>query len=137
MNRVRISRQRRSKGAEINMAPLLDMVFILLIFFIVTTSFVKESGVEIQRPTAKSAMPREKVHLMVEVTQTGDLFIEGKSIDIRSLRARMKRFIVETPGGSVVIVADRQSSTGTVIRVLDESRLAGVENISVSARKPE
>lgn len=135
MNRLRINRHRRSKPAEINMAPLIDMIFILLIFFLVTTSFVKESGLEIQRPIAKSAAAKEKVHLMVEITQDGMIFAEGKATDIRSLRSRMKRFLVETPGGSVVIVADKQSHTGIVIRVLDECRLAGVENISVSARK--
>jgi len=118
------------------MAPLIDMVFILLIFFLVTTSFVKESGVEIDRPTAQSAVPKEKVHLMVEITQEGTVFIEGKPTDIRSIRARMKRFIVETPGGSVLIVADKQSNTGIVIQALDECRLAGVQNIGVSARKP-
>ncbi len=136
MNKLRIRRLRRSKAAEINMAPLIDMVFILLIFFLVTTSFVKESGVEIDRPTAQSAVPKEKVHLMVEITQEGTVFIEGKPTDIRSIRARMKRFIVETPGGSVLIVADKQSNTGIVIQALDECRLAGVQNIGVSARKP-
>ena len=136
MNRLRISHHRRSKPAEINMAPLIDMVFILLIFFLVTTSFVKESGVEIQRPTAQSATPKEKVHLMVEITRDGMILIEGKAVDIRSVRLRMKRFIVETPGGSVLIVADKQSHTGIVIKALDECRLAGVQNISVSARRP-
>jgi biopolymer transport protein ExbD len=136
LNKLRIRRLRRSKAAEINMAPLIDMVFILLIFFLVTTSFVKESGVEIDRPTAQSAVPKEKVHLMVEITQEGTVFIEGKPTDIRSIRARMKRFIVETPGGSVLIVADKQSNTGIVIQALDECRLAGVQNIGVSARKP-
>lgn len=136
MNRLRISRHRRSKATEINMAPLIDMVFILLIFFLVTTTFVKESGVEIQRPTARTGTPKEKVHLIAEITRDGIIYIKGKPIDIRSIRSRMKRFLVETPGGSVLIVADKLSNTGTVIRVLDESRLAGVQNISVAARKP-
>ncbi len=136
MNSIRISRHRRSKGVEINMAPLIDMVFILLIFFIVTTSFVKESSVDIQRPTAQSASPKEKIHLMLEITQDGIVLIEGRATDIRSIRSRMKRFLVETPAGSVIIVADKMSNTGIVIQALDECRLAGVENISVAARKP-
>jgi biopolymer transport protein ExbD len=119
------------------MAPLIDMIFILLIFFLVTTSFVKESGVEVQRPTAQSATPAKKVNLMVEVTKDGQIFIEGKPIDIRAVQSRMKRFMVESPGGSVLVVADKSSQTGTVIQVLDQSRLAGVEKISVAARKPE
>ncbi|RLC08923.1 MAG: biopolymer transporter ExbD [Deltaproteobacteria bacterium] len=136
MNRLRISRHRRSKGVEINMMPLIDMVFILLIFFIVTANFVKESSVDIQRPTAKSAVAKGKIHLMVEITQNGIVLIEGRTTDIRSVRSRMKRFLVETPGGSVIIVADKMSSTGILIQTLDECRLAGVENISVAARKP-
>jgi len=136
MNRIRISRNRRSKAAEINMAPLIDMIFILLIFFLVTTSFVKESGVEINRPTAQSAVSKEKIHLMLEITHDGLIYIEGKPIDIRAVRSRMKRFLIETPGGSVIIVADKISSTGILIQALDECRLAGVENISVAARKP-
>ena len=134
MNRIRISR-RRSKGAEINMAPLIDMIFILLIFFIVTTSFVKESGVDIQRPLAQSAESKEKVNIIIEISKDGILFTNGKPIDIRSVRSRMERFNAETPGGSVVIVADKHSHTGTVIRVLDECRLGGVKTISVAARR--
>lgn len=136
MNKLRIRRNRRSKAAEINMAPLIDMIFILLIFFLVTTSFVKESSVNIQRPEARTSVPNKKVHLMVEITNNGIIYIEGKTLDIRSVRSRMKRFLVETPGGSVIIVADKLSNTGTVIRVLDECRLAGIQNISVAARKP-
>ncbi|CAN2042614.1 Biopolymer transport protein exbD2 [Candidatus Magnetomoraceae bacterium gMMP-15] len=136
MKRIRNSRYRRSKAAEINMAPLIDMIFILLIFFLVTTSFVKESGVEIDRPTAQSAASKEKIHLMIEITDEGAIYIEGKPVDIRAVRARMKRFIVETPGGAVVIVADKRTNTGIVIKALDECRLAGVQNISLAAKKP-
>ncbi len=134
---IRSRRSRRNSGAEINMAPLIDMIFILLIFFLVTTSFVKESGVTIQRPVAKSAIPGEKVNLLVEITADGTLYIDGKITDIRSIRSRMSRFAVESPGGGVVIVADQASRTGLMIQALDQCRLAGVENISVAARKPE
>ncbi|MCP4345223.1 MAG: biopolymer transporter ExbD [Desulfobacterales bacterium] len=136
MNRLRIRRNRRSKAAEINMAPLIDMIFILLIFFLVTTTFVKESGVDIQRPDAKTSIPKKKVHLMVEVTSDGIIYVEGKNLDIRSVRSRMKRFLIENPKGTVLIAADKESNTGIVIRVLDECRLAGVQDISVAARKP-
>ncbi|MCP4107828.1 MAG: biopolymer transporter ExbD [Desulfobacteraceae bacterium] len=136
MNRLRIRRNRRSKAAEINMAPLIDMIFILLIFFLVTTTFVKESGVDIQRPNAKTGIPKKKVHLMVEVTSDGIIYAEGKTLDIRSVRSRMKRFLIENPKGTVLIAADKESNTGIVIRVLDECRLAGVQDISVAARKP-
>ena len=135
MLKVRYARRRRTKAVDINMAPLIDMVFILLIFFLVTTSFVRESGVEVQRPVAKSAVTKEKVNLIVGVTKDGLIYMENHPVDIRSIRARMERFLAETPGGVVVIVADKDSKTGTVIRVLDECRLAGVKNISIAARK--
>ena len=135
MINVRYSRHRRTKAVDINMAPLIDMVFILLIFFLVTTSFVRESGVDVQRPKAKSAVTKEKINLIIGVTKDGIIYIENHPVDIRSIRARMERFLAETPEGSVIIVADKDSKTGTVIQVLDECRLAGVKNISVAARK--
>ncbi len=117
------------------MTPLIDMVFILLIFFIVTTSFVRESGVEVQRPAAKSAETKEKANVILGLTAQGQIFVEGRSLDIRSVRAYMERFLAETPEGSVVIVADKNSSTGMTVQVLDQCRLAGVKNISLAARK--
>jgi len=127
--------RRRGGATEINMAPLIDMIFILLIFFIVTTSFVKESGVDVQRPKAASAVTNQKTNVIISVTKEGMVFAEGKTIDIRSVRGYMERFLAETPEGSVVIAADENSRTGTVIRVLDACRLAGVQNISVAAKK--
>lgn len=118
------------------MTPLIDMVFILLIFFIVTTSFVREAGIDVQRPTAQSAVTKEKTNVILGVSLEGQVFVEGRSIDLRSVRAYMERFLAETPEGSVVIVADKQSHTGIVVQVLDQCRLAGVKNISVAARKP-
>lgn len=137
MNRIRQRRLRRAPAAEINMAPLIDMIFILLIFFIVTTSFVKESGVPIERPMAKTASVADSAHLLLEVARSGDLYLEGEPVDFRSIRPRMKRFAAETPEGAVVIAADTASQTGAVIRVLDECRIAGVKTISVAARRPE
>ncbi len=132
---VRYSRHRKTRAVDINMAPLIDMVFILLIFFLVTTSFVRESGVDVQRPRAKSAVTKEKVNLIIGITKDGMIYMENHPVDIRSIRARMERFLAETPDGSVIIVADKDSKTGTVIQVLDECRLAGVKNISVAAKK--
>ncbi len=129
--------RRRAGTIEINMAPLIDMVFILLIFFVVTTSFVKESGVDVQRPVAKTAVTKEKTNLIVGVTKEGTVYIEGKPIDIRAIRGYMTRFLAQTPKGSVVIVADKDSRTGTVIQVLDQCKLAGVKQVSIAAKRPE
>jgi len=135
MKCVRHARAARTRGKEINMTPLIDMVFILLIFFIVTTSFVREAGVDVQRPSAQTAETKEKANVILGLTSEGRIFVEGRSLDIRSVRAYMERFLAETPEGSVVIVADRQSMTGTAVQVLDQCRLAGVKNISLAARK--
>lgn len=122
---------------EIDMTPLIDMVFILLIFFIVATSFVRESGVDIERPGARSATNKENVAMVVGVTSSGRVFIEGQEIDIRNIKPRMERFLAEVPGGSVVITADKSCPTGVTIQVLDGCRLAGINDISVAARSGE
>jgi biopolymer transport protein ExbD len=135
MNRAFTYRYRRSRGTELNMAPLIDMVFILLIFFLVTTSFVREAGVEIVRPQAQSASIKEKTNMIIGVAANGVIYIEGKTVDVRSVRARMERFVAEIPLGSVVVVADQQSETGIVVQIMDACRLAGVRDISLAAEK--
>jgi biopolymer transport protein ExbD len=127
--------ERKSKEPEINMAPLIDMVFILLIFFLVTTSFVRESGVEVKRPIASTAEQQEKTTMIVAVTEEGLIYIDEKLIDIRSVRSTMERFKVENPKGNVVITADRDSLFGVSIEVLDEVRAAGISNVVVAATK--
>ncbi len=122
---------------EIDMTPLVDMVFILLIFFIVTTSFVRESGVEVERPQAASATAREKVSMLIGVTSSGRVFIEGHEVDIQNIKGRMESFLAEVPNGSVVITADKSCPTGITLKVLDVCRLAGVNNISVAAKVGE
>ncbi|NJB68538.1 biopolymer transport protein ExbD [Desulfobaculum xiamenense] len=137
MNSIRYSRRRRGRGVELNMAPLIDMIFILLIFFLVTTNFVRESGVDVQRPTAATASVKDKAGMVIGVTEAGSVHIAGRPVDLRLVRAHVERFLAETPGGSVVIAADRDSRTGTVITVLDACRLAGAANVSVAARRPQ
>ncbi len=135
MKNIRYARAARTRRSEINMTPLIDMVFILLIFFIVTTSFVREAGVDVQRPSARTAETKEKANVILGLTSDGQIFVEGRHLDIRSVRAYMERFLAETPDGSVVIVADKDSLTGAAVQVLDQCRLAGVQNISLAARK--
>lgn len=136
MSRRRRRGGRRGHSFVIDVMPLVDMVFILLIFFIVTTSFVKESGVDIERPSAQTAVSVEKTFMMIEIAPNGDLYADGQQIMFDNIKSRLHRFMVETPTGAVVIVADRSVDTGTTIRVLDECRLAGIQNISVAAKKP-
>ncbi|MBW2619090.1 MAG: biopolymer transporter ExbD [Deltaproteobacteria bacterium] len=137
MESIRYSRRRRTSVRDLNITPLIDMVFILLIFFVVTTSFVKEAGVAVERPIAQTAETKDKVSLMIGLDAEGVIYIQGRSVDIRSVRARVEQYLAETPEGSVVIVADKASQTGVVIRLLDACRLAGAKDLSIAARKPD
>ncbi len=137
MESIRYSRRRRTTARDLNITPLIDMVFILLIFFLVTTSFVQESGVAVDRPTAATAQSQDRVSLMIGVDADGVIYIKGKSVGIRAVRTHVERFLAESPEGSVVIVADKSSRTGTVIRVLDQCRLVGAKNLSLAAKRPD
>ena len=122
-----------SGPAALNITPMIDMVFILLIFFAVNASFVKEAGVEIERPSARSAITQEQANIMIAVTVNGEVWIDRQRIDSRSVRGHVERLHAENPEGAVVILADDKSQTGLVIEVLDQVRLAGVENVAVAA----
>jgi biopolymer transport protein ExbD len=117
------------------MGPLIDMVFLLLIFFVATTSFVKETGIEVQRSTAATAEIREKSNILIGVTSRGEIYWEGKRIDIRSVRAHVERALAENPESGVIVVADRKSFTGSIVQVMDQCRLAGAMNVSLAARR--
>ena len=132
---VRQSLRRGTGTAAVNMAPLIDLVFLLLIFFMVTTSFVKETGIDVQRPTASTAVLKEKGNILIGVDPKGRVFLEKKLIDIRSVRAHIEKCLAENPEGSIVIVADKTSHTGVVIRVMDQCRLAGAKNVSIAAAR--
>ena len=122
---------------DIPMGPLIDMVFLLLIFFAVTTSFVKEAGIDVQRATAATAEVKEHAGIMIGVTAEGDAYFEGKRIDIRSVRAHVERALAEDAEGGVIIVADKRSETGAIVTVLDQCRLAGAKNVSLAAKREE
>ena len=135
MSKLSLGTNRGSDSVVLNMMPLIDMVFILLIFFLVTTTFVKESGVEVNRPIAASAQSKEETNIVIGVTKDGAVWIENQQIDIRSVRSRMERFKHESPEGNVVITADKDSLFGVAIEVLDQVRLAGIKNVVVAASK--
>ena len=116
-----------------NITPLIDMVFILLIFFAVNASFVKEAGVEIERPSARTAVTQEQANIMIAVTENGEVWVDRQRVDPLSVRGHIERLHAENPEGAVVILADDESQTGLVIEVLDQTRLAGVENVAVAA----
>ena len=130
---MRRRRSKRQDEEEVNLTPMLDVVFILLIFFIVTASFVKESGIDINRPAASTAVRKERGNILVAITPTGQIWIDRRQIDVRAVRANIERLHAENPQGAVVIQADRESKNGLLVEVMDAAKLAGVENISIAA----
>ncbi len=137
MLNIAAARKGRKRVIELNIAPLIDMVFILLIFFLVTTSFVRETGVDINRPTAAAAIGKKKANILIGITKDDRIFMDKREIDLRAVRANVERILAENPEGCVVVVADRDSRTGIAVNVIDECKLAGSKNISLGAGLPE
>ncbi|MCG6871491.1 MAG: biopolymer transporter ExbD [Gammaproteobacteria bacterium] len=123
--------------AEINITPMLDIVFIMLIFFIVTTSFVKETGIDINRPSANTAEKKPRGNVLIAINSNGEIWIAKRRVELRSVRANVERLHAENPEGSVVILADKDSKNGTLVEVMDQVRLAGVKNVSIAAKKDD
>ncbi len=122
-----------SVTTEVNLTPLIDMVFILLIFFIVTSSFVKEAGIEINRPNAETAVRKELGNILIAISKDGQVWMDKHQIDVRSVRAEVERLHAENPEGAVVILADEESRSGLMVEVMDQVRLAGITNVSIAA----
>ena len=111
------------------------MVFILLIFFLVTASFTKESGIEVDRPTAQTTVRQEQASLIISVNKEGEVWIDNKHVDIRSIRAHIEQLHAQNPEGTVIIMADKNALTGATVAVLDQVRLSGVSNVAIAASK--
>ncbi len=118
---------------DLNMTPMLDVVFIILIFFVVSTSFIKESGVDVSRPDARSAERKERGNIMIGITADNQVWIDKRQVDVRAVRANIERLHAENPEGAVVIQADKDSRTGLLVQVIDQSKLAGVREVSIAA----
>ncbi len=131
-------RRRRSgrldDEAEVDLTPMLDVVFIMLIFFIVTASFIKEVGLDLNRPeggSTKTVMDNENI--FIQISNDGLIFVDRRVTDIRAVRANIERLHAERPNGAVVIAAGDASFNGLLVEVMDQARLAGVTNISLAA----
>jgi biopolymer transport protein ExbD len=124
---------RRSEKTELNMAPLIDMIFILLIFFLVAASFVKTPGIEIKKPFAQTAEKREKTNLVIGVDQDSTIWVEGRVIDIRDIRSYLERFLLETPQATVVISADEESRSEITLLVHDQCQAVGIQEVYIGA----
>ena len=117
----------------IDLTPMLDIVFIMLIFFIVTSSFIKESGITVERPSAASASEKPKGNILIAVSADGEIWMDRKPVDIRAVRAAVERMRVDQPDSTVIVQADKDARSGLVIRVMDQARLAGVEDVALAA----
>ncbi len=120
--------------SEINLTPMLDVVFIMLIFFIVTASFVKESGIDVTRPEAETAKRKERVSILIAISKHDEIWINKRHVDIRAVRANVERLLAENPQGGVVIQADEESKNGLFVKVMDQARLAGAPSIAIATR---
>ena len=128
---------REEDESDINITPMLDIVFIMLIFFIVTATFVKEAGIDVNRPGAVTAESKERASIFIAISESGQIWIDKRQVDVRAVGANIQRLLAENPQGSVVIQADKESKNGLLVQVMDAARLAGVENVSISAEEVE
>ena len=130
---MRRKRNRAEDESEVNLTPMLDVVFIMLIFFIVTASFVKEAGIDVTRPPAATAERKERGNILIAITENDQIWMDRRQVDPRALRANIERLHAENPQGSVIIQADTNSKNGLLVMVMDAARLANVPNVSLAA----
>lgn len=126
-------RKRSQEEAEINITPMLDIVFIMLIFFIVTTSFVKEPGIDPIRPYAVTAATKERGNIMIAVSHEDHIWMNKNRVELAGVRQLVEAARAENPESSVIIVADESASTGIVIDLMDQVRAAGVTSVALAA----
>ncbi|MFU8895595.1 MAG: ExbD/TolR family protein [Gammaproteobacteria bacterium] len=123
----------REEETEINITPMLDIVFIMLIFFIVTTSFIRETGIDPQRPDAVTAARQDRGNILIGVSATGQIWMDKRQVELDAVRRMVEQARNESPESTVVIIADERSETGILIDLMDQVRLGGILNISVAA----
>ncbi len=122
-----------SEDHGIDLAPMLDFMTNLLIFFIITTSFVKEAGITVVKPSAFTPEARDNGNIMIAVTEDGDLWMDRQQVDFRKMRSVIERLAIERPDDSVVILADKASKAGMVARVMDEVKAGGIDKVYIAA----
>jgi len=128
-----LMRKRDDEGpGEIDLTPMLDVVFILLIFFIVTSVFVTEAGIEISKPQASTADPKSKDLILIAVSPEGDVWMDGEQVDQRFVRSRIELRLAEAPNSSVIIQGDRAATNDHVMSIMRAAREAQVTSISIS-----
>jgi len=136
MGRFREMASEDSGEVGVDISPLIDCVFILLIFFIVTTTFVEETGVEVDKPQAASSVQLEKTSILLALTEKGEVIYGGREIGFGGVRQLVKRML-QKEDVPVVIQVDAAADSGLLVRVIDEAKLAGATKVSLATRKPQ
>jgi biopolymer transport protein ExbD len=123
---------RVEEDATIDMTPMLDIVFIMLIFFIVTTVFVKEAGIDVNKPNGSLAISPKNANIFIAITEDGKVWMDKRQIDVDTIRANLERLMAEQPSDVIIIQADRKSEHGLVVEVMDQIKSAGIDRISIA-----
>ena len=126
-------REKHADEMDINITPMLDIVFIMLIFFIVTTSFVRETGIDPQRPVAETATDQGHANILIGIDRDGQVWVNRQIVDVSQVRQIVESAVNENPASSAVLIADEEAATGVVLDIMDQVRLGGVANIAIAA----
>ncbi len=118
---------------EINLTPMLDVVFIMLIFFIVTATFIKEAGIQVERPNTRTADKQEDAAILIAISPNNEIWIDRQERDPRAVRGIIERLHAENPKGSIVIQADEGSTHETLVIVMEAAKAAGVTNVAIAS----
>lgn len=126
-------RIREDDEVAVDLTPMLDVVFIMLIFFIVTTSFVKEAGIDVNKPKAAQAQKKPTATIFIAIRPNGEIHMDKRVVDIERVSATIEKLLAESPTDTVIIQADREAKHGVVVKVMDQIKAAGIDKISIAA----
>lgn len=132
---IGLKRRSVAEEAAVDMAPLIDMTFLLLIFFLVNTNFVKETGVEVKRPEGVTGTEQKGDLILIGISSAGTIHMNGKRIDLSAVRPTVSQVRLKSPKAPVVLVADESSRAALIVRVIDECKLAGAKEISLATKQ--
>jgi biopolymer transport protein ExbD len=121
------------ESEEINLTPMLDVVFIMLIFFIVTATFIKEAGIQVERPDTITADTQDDASILIAISATDEIWIDRKQRSPQEIRGVIERLHIENPKGSIVIQADEESTNEKLVLVLEAAKAAGVANVAIAS----
>jgi biopolymer transport protein ExbD len=132
---ARKQRFREEEEAAVDMTPMLDIVFIMLIFFIVTTSFVKEAGIDVNKPKAAQATKKKNANIFIAIRGNGEIWMDKRQVDVERVAANIERLLAEQPTEIVIIQADKDAKHGVVVKVMDQIKASGIDKISIAGDK--